>query len=99
MPNRPGPQGAGPVPLRDRLPYGLWTCADGREVLFDRRYRPLWTRRPGEAARVADPDERVPHCRQEWFWQDGAAPWQDGKSLARAEAVLAEWQVGAGGRH
>jgi hypothetical protein len=23
-------------------PYGLWTCKDGREILFDRGYTPIW---------------------------------------------------------
>ena len=23
------------------LPYGMWTCADGREVLFNRFYEPI----------------------------------------------------------
>ena len=30
------------VRRRDDYPYGKWTCEDGREVLFNRRYKPIW---------------------------------------------------------
>jgi RecA-family ATPase len=33
---------------RDRLPYGRWTCADGREVIFNRSYWPILERRPAQ---------------------------------------------------
>src|ERR1019366_697539 len=36
--------------LRYRMPFGKWTCADGREVLFNRNYKPIWQRYPGQAA-------------------------------------------------
>jgi hypothetical protein len=32
---------------RARCPYGLWTCPDGREVLFNRDYRSVLERRGG----------------------------------------------------
>ena len=30
--------------LHSWLPYGRWRCADGREVLFNRFYEPIWER-------------------------------------------------------
>jgi hypothetical protein len=33
-------------------PYGMWTCADSRQVLFNRRYRPILERRPGQPVRA-----------------------------------------------
>src|SRR5262245_49807512 len=54
-------------------PYGLWTCADGREVLFNRYYRPIYERYPGQIARIAH-DEWVPWKKQEHFFNDGNAP-------------------------
>jgi hypothetical protein len=36
--------------------YGVWTCADGREVLFSRGCRPIWQRR-GSMIERADPVE------------------------------------------
>jgi hypothetical protein len=50
------------------LPYGRWTCDDGREVLFNRRYHPIWQRRPGAAVERANPDEWVQWVDQQWFY-------------------------------
>jgi hypothetical protein len=61
--------------LRYVLPYGLWTLADGRQVLFDRDYRPMWVRQPGERAMAADPAWWVPYTRQGWLFDDACAPW------------------------
>ena len=36
--------------ILQQMPYGKWTCADGREVLFDRNYTPMNERRPDEDA-------------------------------------------------
>ena len=41
------------------LPYGRWTLADGREVLFNAFHEPIWQRRLGSDATPADPHERV----------------------------------------
>src|SRR5215468_6698717 len=67
--------------VRITLPYGLWTCPDGREVLFNRDYAPIWERLPGEPARRADPNERIPWADQVWFYNDGCPPhreWEKG---------------------
>lgn len=55
---------------RTTLPYGLWVCADGREVLFNRDYAPLW-QRVGGVVLVADPEEWVSWRSQVWFYDDG----------------------------
>jgi hypothetical protein len=52
------------------LPYGMWTCEDGRQVLFNRFYEPILLRRAGSLPEPADPKERVDFCRQEWFYGD-----------------------------
>ncbi len=75
---------------RHDLPYGKWTCADGREVLFNRFYEPIWQRYPGASPQCADPKEWVRWVNQEWFYDDGV---RDKQKTARGEAVLAEWQV------
>jgi hypothetical protein len=62
-------------PLRQILPYGLWTLADGRQVLFNRGYKPIWERMPGEKATAADPDWWVPWSKQQWLFGDSSAPW------------------------
>src|SRR5262249_58294574 len=61
--------------MRAALPYGIWTCADGRQVLFNRFYDPIWSRYPGQPATAADPNEWVHWQEQEWFFDDGNTPW------------------------
>lgn len=73
---------------RNNLPYGKWTCADGREVLFNRFYEPIWQRRPNESPMPADPHERVLWIDQVWFYDDGV---RDRQKTKYAEAVLSEW--------
>jgi hypothetical protein len=57
-------------------------------VLFNRFYEPIW-QRPGDDGEwtVADPAERVPYERQEWFYGDEHS---DKEKRQRAEAVLTE---------
>jgi hypothetical protein len=54
----------------NNLPYGRWTCADGRVVLFNRFYEPIYQRYPGGPLRDTDPAEWVPYTQQEWFYGD-----------------------------
>jgi hypothetical protein len=76
---------------RLRCPYGKWTCADGREVLHNRSYMPILERRPGEQARPARPGEWVDHVDEELFFDDHTRPERHADTLARVNAVLAEW--------
>ena len=79
------------------VPYGKWTCADGREVLFNRGYRPILERYPGRGAKAARSGEWVEFVDQVWFFDDYTSPLhgpQHGPSKegsARVDAVLAEW--------
>jgi hypothetical protein len=79
--------------LRRLLPYGMWTCEDGRQVLFDRRYRPLWQRRPGQRATVADPNEWVAWEKQEWLFNDANPPWRNEKTKSKCYKILEAWGV------
>jgi hypothetical protein len=87
--------------MRERLPYGILACDDGREVLFNRWYQPIWERRPGEPAVEADADERIPFAQQRWFFTDTNPPWgrRDPKAAratrARCQAILVAWGVAA----
>lgn len=73
------------------LPYGKWTCADGREVLFNRSYRAIWQRVDGVTT-PADSTEWVKHVHQEWFYNDGTPR----RGLrARLERILSDFGVRA----
>ena len=45
--------------LASKLPYGSWTLADRREVLFNAFDEPLWQRGPGIPATAMAPDETI----------------------------------------
>jgi hypothetical protein len=80
------------------LPYGKWTCEDGREVLFNRHYEPIWESRPGEPSRQAYPKERVPCVKQEYFWpSDRESPWRKRETLDECIKVLCEFTGNNGG--
>ena len=70
------------------LPYGMWSCADGRQVLFNRFYEPFLQRRPGCPPEPADPKERVKFCRQEWFYGDEHT---ENQTRALASSALASF--------
>jgi hypothetical protein len=78
------------------IPYGKWTCADGREVLFNRRYRPILERKLDGSIGLADPGEWVPRESQDYFFNDGNSPWhydsrRRRETLARVNSVLTGW--------
>jgi hypothetical protein len=84
--------------IRSAMPYGCWTCADGREVLFNRDYIPILERSaPGQPADPADVFEWVPWVEQIWFYNDGNLPWNDRATKKRCEAILAEWSAPSSG--
>lgn len=72
------------------LPYGVWTCADGRVVLFNRFYEPIWERSPGQGAFAADPSERVKWETQAWFYDERH---QEPAKRKRAEGALKAFQA------
>lgn len=58
--------------LRLKLAYGKWTTDVGREVVYNRRYRPIWERWPGGSWEVADYGEFVDRIvSHAYFYNDG----------------------------
>jgi hypothetical protein len=82
-------------------PYGIWRCADGREVLFNRNYQAIYQRYPNQPARIAQHDEWVPWVRQEWFFNDGNSPvswwsipaWDWQPVVTRINKLLVGWAL------
>lgn len=85
--------------FKHAVPYGCWTTASGREILFNREYKPLFERMTGAAfVKPANYDERVPDISSEThFFKDGSLPWRAGKpsreAEARVTAVLSSWNL------
>ena len=76
--------------IRWSMPYGLWRTAGGREILFDRRYKPLVERHSTGSPSLASPIEWVTDIvHQEWFYDDGTP---EPAKYAAAYAALERWQ-------
>jgi crotonobetainyl-CoA:carnitine CoA-transferase CaiB-like acyl-CoA transferase len=76
------------------LPYGMWTCRDGRRVLYNRHYAPIWERWPGEPPQLADRHEWIEDIeRKEWFYTDAYPASRCAKTRARCERALQEFGV------
>lgn len=59
---------------RRMLPYGIWTCDDGREVVFNREYQPIFQRLHGVVS-YADRDEIVKGIQSaEMLYNDFSSP-------------------------
>jgi hypothetical protein len=71
-----------------KLAYGKWTCPDGREVLFNRFYEPIY-QRAGSIVSRADPKEWVPFVTQRWFYNDGTRD-----KRGAAQRALDSWLSG-----
>jgi hypothetical protein len=78
------------------LPYGIWQTADGRAVLFNRRYEPILARDADGRLLIPAPAERVAWVRQAWFYDDSNPPWRSRASARRISAVVTEWLDAAG---
>jgi hypothetical protein len=78
------------------LPYGFWRCEDGREVLFNRYYRAIWQRYPGQEVTTADRDEDVPWAEQHLFYEPGkrTVPWRNARVATELGTVLHEFRRG-----
>jgi hypothetical protein len=70
-------------PMRATLPYGKWICADGKEVLFNRDFQPIWEKSPAEMPRPTDRDAQYEHVKEKWFFGDRDPPWSNERSLRR----------------
>jgi hypothetical protein len=53
--------------MLDILPYGRWIARDGRTIIFNRRYSPIWERLPDGSVQRANSNEWVDWVAQGWF--------------------------------
>ena len=87
-PGSPGMERNSASYRRNWLPYGKWTCADGRQVLFNRGYRPILQRMPDGSTSRADWCEGVDYVADEHFYDDGD---KEPEKRRMAIAALKEW--------
>jgi hypothetical protein len=79
---------------REFLPYGAWRCADGSEVLYNRRCHPIWQREAGQPATKADPTWLVPWVEAANVYDDLSLPWKSDASEERCLLVLGKFLIG-----
>jgi len=81
---------------RRELPYGVWTLADGGQVLFDRDYFPIWQRSPdaGVAAIRVAAWRWVDWTQQNHFFDDDNAPFHDDATKKTCARILADFITG-----
>lgn len=72
------------------LPYGIWRCADGQEVLFNRGYMPILRRYPDQPVTAANPGEWVAWNTQEYFWDDATTR---KSKMASINNMLQQWEL------
>ncbi len=82
------------VRMRLELPYGVWTCAGGTEVLYNRDYRPIWRRTPHGRVEPFHRSELIPWKNQKWFYNDNNPPWEDRGTLRRCKKALDDFKNG-----
>jgi hypothetical protein len=84
--------------MRLDLPFGMWRCADGREVLFNRSYRAIWQRSPERGVTLADRDEYVRWIEQCFFYEESQPPWRRNKAsrmmAKKLDTVLYDFRRG-----
>jgi hypothetical protein len=78
---------------RWHYPYGMWTCQDGREVLFNRQYKPIWQRINGTVTQ-ADLKEFVHWTKQGWFFDDSRKNIHTPAGQRGLDAVLTAFKAG-----
>jgi hypothetical protein len=82
-------------PRRFSYPYGKWTAANGREVLFNRYYEPIYEKYPHEdTATTVKAWAIIPWTKQIFFFNDGNPPWADKKTKELCCNILKSWNVG-----
>jgi hypothetical protein len=60
---------------RRMIPYGRWTCEDGRQVVFNREYQPMYSRVLGGESVFCDHAEFVQGIvKVEYFYGDHNSP-------------------------
>lgn len=79
------------VRLQSVLPYGVWTCADGRQVMFNRQYHPMYERMKSGRATQADPSEWIENIKRHSYLYDDSAPLYLRMKLAAA--LLKKWRI------
>jgi hypothetical protein len=78
-----------------RFPWAHWRSMDGRMILVDRAYNPIWQRLRNGVVEPADPSEWIKIYDSEYLFDPTKRKplWQHYESMKRLRAILVEWQL------
>ena len=80
------------VDLVHPYPFAHWVCNDGRELLVDSAYNPIWQRSPEGYVTVADPTEWIEGIAHRDVLFDKHKPfYQQYAGMKRLRTVLVRW--------
>jgi hypothetical protein len=82
------------------LPYGCYFVADGSIVLFDRRYRPIYTCDRNGRVAVDDPRRWVRGILAKvWLYDGSCTPRRNPEIRHRVTVIRDRWSAAAAGLH
>lgn len=81
------------------LPYGIWSTDDGKEILFNRRYRGVWQHSRGSCKMIMVPSHitefLATRYTERYFHTDGVNnPRRDKKAARRSKQIVADFITG-----
>lgn len=64
-------------PMKKKLPYGCYNCADDSYVLFNRDYEPLYRVQFDGTYSACGSKEPIKHVSKCFFYVEGREPWRN----------------------
>lgn len=79
------------IPKRLYLPYGMWTCENGAQVLFNRNYTPIWVKYPNGVVSSIGPATWILHSKdkEKWFFEGSPSE----ENIRTGHSMLRAWGV------
>lgn len=77
----------------EELPYGCWQTESGREIVFNRRYQPLWVRNPDGHIIAGDRTEWIYDITAKHYFYGASCGETEEQKLEAAIAAAQSWNV------
>jgi len=78
------------IPMRLRLPQGVWKEPSGAYVFFSRDRCPLWRVDSQGGAEMLEPWQHVDSQGESTFWDDSNPPWRNPSMRKKLEKTLVD---------
>lgn len=83
------------MPKRITLPFGMWTCNDGSQVLFNLDYMPIWKKERAGVVSSIDPDTWVLYNEEPQFFFEKSEflMLNDPNVYLKSQDMMRQWGV------